>query len=73
MTYTRADFTRDLKAARVTREEFARQFRYQTGTVYSWGTARSPFPAFVPVILAAWIDNRRLRGADRMPGIDDQL
>ena len=59
---TRADFIATLRSLGLSQSGFARLCNLTPGTVLHWGSSdRTPFPPWVPLLLAAWQDNQRLR------------
>lgn len=62
--YTRREFNQALRQLGKRQQWFADQVNVTYGTVAHWGLERTPFPPWVSLLLAAWLDNRRLQ-ADR--------
>lgn len=66
--YDRQLFLADLSALGFSQRAFALAVGTDPGTVYHWGLApKSPFPRWVPILLAAWRDNQRLSAIVNAP------
>jgi hypothetical protein len=61
--YDRARFVADLKQLGMSQGALAELLCLNSTTVYHWGTGLQPFPAWVPLLMAAWLDNQRLQMA----------
>jgi hypothetical protein len=60
--YDRPCFVANLRELGMSQGAFAERFGLNSTTVYHWGTSDvQPFPSWVPVLVAAWLDNKRLR------------
>ncbi len=51
-----------LRALGLKRSDLARACGISLGWLYRLGTPERPFPAWLPLLLAAWEDNKRLGG-----------
>ena len=59
--YDRRQFLASLKRLAISQTRFGEIVETDPGTIYHWGTTkRTPFPGWVPLVLAAWEDNKRL-------------
>lgn len=63
--YDRAQFLAALKVLGMSQQRFAVITETNPGTVYHWGLPGSPFPRWVPLLVAAWLDNKAARKPDR--------
>lgn len=52
--YSRDQFVIDLRHCGLNQTSFAQRLQITAGTVHHWGSARTPFPAWVPELLSAW-------------------
>lgn len=59
---TRTQFVATLKALGMSQSAFARMVGLTPVTVLHWGASNTatPIPPWVPLLLAAWQDNKRL-------------
>ena len=58
---TRAEFRSSIKRLRLTQGAFAAHAGVDPTTVYHWNDTDRPIPRWVPMLLAAWNENERLR------------
>lgn len=58
--YTRREFNAALRSLGKRQQWFADQVQLTYGTVAHWGLPGTPFPTWVPLLLAAWVSNQRL-------------
>lgn len=62
--YDRSMFVADLRQLGMSQGALADLLGLNSTTVYHWGTSeRQPFPTWLPVLMAAWLENQRLRVA----------
>ena len=55
----RREFNAHLRTLGKRQAWFAEQVQLTYGTVAHWGLPGTPFPSWVELLLAAWIDNQR--------------
>ena len=56
--YTRAQFKAELRQLGKRQRWFAETLGLSHGTVLHWGDDRTPFPRWVPLLMAAWSKRR---------------
>lgn len=65
--YDRAEFLANLKALGLSQATFADRLSFSRDAVYHWGTSDvQPFPAWVPLLLNAWLQVKLL--SERLEG-----
>lgn len=59
---TRQEFVHALKSLAISQSAFARMVGLTPVTVLHWGASNTatPIPQWVPLLLAAWQDNKRM-------------
>lgn len=61
--FARKEFVAILSGLGMGQQQFAKRCKLAPETVYHWGMGRNPFPAWVPLLLEAWKENKALRQA----------